>query len=53
MIATISPGLSSCENTINTLRYADRVKGLSINEKETEYVEPILEEDEGNPIITY
>jgi kinesin family protein 2/24 len=46
MIATISPGLSSCENTINTLRYADRVKGLSVNEKDTDYVEPILEEDE-------
>lgn len=25
----ISPGLSSCEHTLNTLRYADRVKELS------------------------
>ncbi|KAM5291452.1 LOW QUALITY PROTEIN: kinesin-like protein KIF2C [Glossophaga mutica] len=29
MIATISPGISSCEYTVNTLRYADRVKELS------------------------
>ncbi|KAJ1169590.1 hypothetical protein NDU88_001482 [Pleurodeles waltl] len=29
MIAMISPGLNSCEYTLNTLRYADRVKELS------------------------
>ena len=28
MIANISPSSSSCENTLNTLRYADRVKEL-------------------------
>mmetsp|Transcript_38645 Transcript_38645/g.99222 ORF Transcript_38645/g.99222 Transcript_38645/m.99222 type:complete len:619 (-) Transcript_38645:2598-4454(-) len=28
MIATVSPALSSSENTLNTLRYADRVKEL-------------------------
>ncbi|XP_078575949.1 kinesin-like protein KIF2A isoform X15 [Branchiostoma floridae x Branchiostoma japonicum] len=28
MIAMISPGSSSCEHTLNTLRYADRVKEL-------------------------
>lgn len=28
MIANISPSQSSCENTLNTLRYADRVKEL-------------------------
>ncbi|KAH8874452.1 Kinesin-like protein KIF2A [Schistosoma japonicum] len=28
MIAMISPGMSSCEHTLNTLRYADRVKEL-------------------------
>mmetsp|Transcript_28837 Transcript_28837/g.86576 ORF Transcript_28837/g.86576 Transcript_28837/m.86576 type:complete len:557 (+) Transcript_28837:11-1681(+) len=28
MIAMVSPGLSSCENSLNTLRYADRVKEL-------------------------
>eukprot|EP00898_Chlorokybus_atmophyticus_P005219 jgi/Chlat1/5699/Chrsp38S05547 len=29
MIANISPNSGSCEHTLNTLRYADRVKGLS------------------------
>ncbi|XP_037091077.1 LOW QUALITY PROTEIN: kinesin-like protein Klp10A [Pollicipes pollicipes] len=28
MIAMISPGLNSCEHSLNTLRYADRVKEL-------------------------
>ncbi|KAI8037593.1 kinesin-like protein Klp59C [Drosophila gunungcola] len=30
MIATISPGLHSVEHTLNTLRYADRVKELTV-----------------------
>ena len=28
MIANVSPGNSCCEHTLNTLRYADRVKEL-------------------------
>ena len=28
MIANISPAKNSCENTLNTLRYADRVRDL-------------------------
>ncbi|XP_067845785.1 kinesin-like protein KIF2C isoform X1 [Heptranchias perlo] len=32
MIAMISPGLNSCEHTLNTLRYADRVKELGVEE---------------------
>uniref|UniRef100_A0A8D0DY32 Kinesin-like protein n=1 Tax=Salvator merianae TaxID=96440 RepID=A0A8D0DY32_SALMN len=31
MIAMISPGMSSCEYSLNTLRYADRVKELPHN----------------------
>ncbi|XP_038646923.1 kinesin-like protein KIF2A isoform X2 [Scyliorhinus canicula] len=31
MIATISPGMGSCENTLNTLRYANRVKEFGIS----------------------
>ncbi|XP_060940716.1 kinesin-like protein KIF2C [Limanda limanda] len=33
MIAMVSPGMSSCEYTMNTLRYADRVKELNGNAK--------------------
>jgi hypothetical protein len=33
MISTISPGNSSIENTLNTLRYAERVMSLSSNNK--------------------
>ena len=28
----ISPGMSSCEHSLNTLRYADRVKELAVTE---------------------
>ncbi|XP_053536362.1 kinesin-like protein KIF2A isoform X1 [Ictalurus punctatus] len=31
MIATISPGMASCKNTLNTLRYANRVKELTVD----------------------
>uniref|UniRef100_A0A674P1H0 Kinesin-like protein n=1 Tax=Takifugu rubripes TaxID=31033 RepID=A0A674P1H0_TAKRU len=31
MIAMVSPGMASCEYTMNTLRYADRVKELNCN----------------------
>ncbi|XP_059201017.1 kinesin-like protein KIF2C isoform X1 [Centropristis striata] len=33
MIAMVSPGMTSCEYTMNTLRYADRVKELKGNTK--------------------
>ena len=31
-IAMVSPGLASCEHTLNTLRYADRVKELGASD---------------------
>jgi hypothetical protein len=34
MIANVAPVLSCCENTLNTLRYADRVKELKSDKKE-------------------
>lgn len=34
MIAMISPGVASCEHTLNTLRYADRVKELAAEDPE-------------------
>ncbi|XP_048840402.1 kinesin-like protein KIF2A isoform X4 [Brienomyrus brachyistius] len=36
MIATISPGMASCENTLNTLRYANRVKELTVDPSSVE-----------------
>ncbi|XP_034411462.1 kinesin-like protein KIF2C [Cyclopterus lumpus] len=33
MIAMVSPGMASCEYTVNTLRYANRVKELTGNTK--------------------
>ncbi|KAF7284201.1 hypothetical protein GWI33_022451 [Rhynchophorus ferrugineus] len=33
MIAMVSPGIGSCDNTLNTLRYANRVKELSGKDK--------------------
>lgn len=33
MIAMVSPSMASCEYTMNTLRYADRVKELNTNTK--------------------
>ncbi|XP_026169083.1 kinesin-like protein KIF2C isoform X1 [Mastacembelus armatus] len=35
MIAMVSPGMASCEYTMNTLRYADRVKELNGTSKAT------------------
>lgn len=35
MIATISPSVTSCEHTLNTLRYADRVKELAVTSEDT------------------
>lgn len=34
-IAMISPGMSSCEHSLNTLRYADRVKELVVDAPDT------------------
>eukprot|EP01059_Diplonema_ambulator_P035205 TRINITY_DN8201_c0_g1_i3.p1 TRINITY_DN8201_c0_g1~~TRINITY_DN8201_c0_g1_i3.p1 ORF type:complete len:703 (+),score=250.04 TRINITY_DN8201_c0_g1_i3:61-2169(+) len=34
MIANVAPGTLSCEHTLNTLRYADRVKSLSSNKSQ-------------------
>ncbi|XP_072220205.1 kinesin-like protein KIF2C isoform X2 [Leuresthes tenuis] len=36
MIAMVSPGMASCEYTMNTLRYADRVKELKGSSKASE-----------------
>ncbi|XP_007481919.1 kinesin-like protein KIF2B [Monodelphis domestica] len=45
MIATISPGLSSCENTLNTLRYANRVKELTLDSSLLNYLHPHVHQE--------
>ncbi|XP_071658647.1 kinesin-like protein KIF2A isoform X4 [Patagioenas fasciata] len=42
MIATISPGMASCENTLNTLRYANRVKELTVDPSTAGDARPII-----------
>ncbi|XP_078531259.1 kinesin-like protein KIF2A isoform X1 [Lissotriton helveticus] len=42
MIATISPGMASCENTLNTLRYANRVKELTVDPSAAGDIRPVL-----------
>lgn len=48
----ISPGMQSCEHSLNTLRYADRVKELGAENPETkngdEYGDEEEEDDEEN-----
>uniref|UniRef100_A0A3P8Y2P2 Kinesin-like protein n=1 Tax=Esox lucius TaxID=8010 RepID=A0A3P8Y2P2_ESOLU len=47
MIATISPGMTSCENTLNTLRYANRVKELTVDTNQVmEGVRPNIQVDD-------
>lgn len=45
MIAMVSPGVNSCEHTLNTLRYADRVKELGGGDLQTN--DGVNEEQEG------
>ena len=46
MIAMIGPSMASCEHTLNTLRYADRVKELCVGEGEEQVVDQVDEEEE-------
>ena len=47
MIAMISPGMQSCEHSLNTLRYADRVKELGTEDRGSRNDELDEEDDNG------
>ncbi|CAA2985918.1 kinesin KIN-13A [Olea europaea subsp. europaea] len=53
MISCISPNAGSCEHTLNTLRYADRVKSLSksgnLRKDQTSSVPPSIKESSTAP----
>lgn len=56
MISCISPSSGSCEHTLNTLRYADRVKGLSKNnnsKKDLSSLLPAKQECSALPLHPY
>ncbi|XP_047496938.1 kinesin-like protein KIF2A isoform X2 [Penaeus chinensis] len=48
MIAMISPGMNCCEHTLNTLRYADRVKELGASDVSEEKNSPTEKEPDEN-----
>ncbi|XP_076637375.1 kinesin-like protein 10A isoform X7 [Colletes latitarsis] len=59
MIAMISPGMSSCEHSLNTLRYADRVKELAATDPTEMKVSPTdddrdpkIEEQSNNSVLS-
>ncbi|XP_053984113.1 kinesin-like protein KIF2A isoform X3 [Hylaeus volcanicus] len=59
MIAMISPGMSSCEHSLNTLRYADRVKELAATDPTEvkasptdEDEDPKIEEQSNNSVLS-
>ncbi|CAI9762626.1 unnamed protein product [Fraxinus pennsylvanica] len=55
MISCISPNAGSCEHTLNTLRYADRVKSLSksgnLKKDQTSSVPPSIKESSTAPSL--
>ncbi|XP_034744093.1 kinesin-like protein KIF2C isoform X2 [Etheostoma cragini] len=54
MIAMVSPGMTSCEYTMNTLRYADRVKELNGKSKvnrEAKAQEPLNSSTEEESVV--
>lgn len=48
MIAMLSPGVASCEHTLNTLRYADRVKELGAGDVITNQGEEGFNDKQGD-----
>ncbi|GFX16064.1 kinesin-like protein KIF2A [Trichonephila clavipes] len=50
MIAMISPGMNSCEHSLNTLRYADRVKELGVENPELKSAGSDEQNDQDNDL---
>ncbi|GBN23733.1 Kinesin-like protein KIF2A [Araneus ventricosus] len=50
MIAMISPGMNSCEHSLNTLRYADRVKELGVENPELKSAGGEEQNDQNNDL---
>jgi kinesin family protein 2/24 len=50
MIAMIAPGHNSCEHTLNTLRYADRVKELMPRKLEDAGNAPAADDDDDDEV---
>ncbi|GFS80117.1 kinesin-like protein KIF2A [Nephila pilipes] len=50
MIAMISPGMNSCEHSLNTLRYADRVKELGVENPELKSAGSEEQNDQNNDL---
>ncbi|KAG7481146.1 hypothetical protein MATL_G00063950 [Megalops atlanticus] len=53
MIATISPGMASCENTLNTLRYANRVKEFGISPSDIPFSQAAGSRSDLSPTYEY